>query len=429
MIARLLRRAGLTAEAGSLRAQLLRETGVMTALKVAGGVLGFLASLVVARLLGPRGFGHYSYVLAFVQLLVVAVSMGLPQFLVREGAKAPSRLAALRRWADARTLAAGGVAALAMLAAASIPQAAAAGVLFLIAAPLPLVFSLAAVRSALLQSLKLTALSQWPRLALAPTLTIAAAALLWLFEPRVTPAQLMVVTALATVATLAVNSWQLRRRMPVQVPGPALRLSILRALPFMWVSGLFLLNSRIDLMMLGAMAGAESAGTYSVAARVAELASFLMATTNLVLSPHIASLYHSGDKDTMLRLVRRAGRKVLAWSIPIAVVLVVAAEPILAFFFGHEYVEGASALRILVVAQVLIVGSGPLGTLLNMTGGEVSLVKNMAVAVAINAVLNALLIPGLGLEGAAIATASSLILSRWLLLRQAARHFREAKPA
>jgi O-antigen/teichoic acid export membrane protein len=403
---------------GTRRSELVRSAGMVTGLKIIGGLLAFVASLLYARALGPHGYGLYSYVIAWTTVLAIPVALGLPQYLVREATKFPLALHHLSRWADRWMIASGSVAAVLLAAAALIPSAAGARWLFVVAAPLPMLMGIASVRSSLLQARGAMARSQWPRLVLAPFLTITALAGLWWWRGSLRPIELMVATTLATMLCLLVNSYQLRRISPASTDAHAPDLRLRDALPFMWVAGLFLLNSRIDLIMLGSLKGAYEAGIYAVASRVAELTSFLMATANMVLAPKIAHLHHDGQHALLRRMVRGAMRRVLFASIPIALILILGARPLLTHFYGVRYADGAIVLQILAASQILIVGSGPLGTLLNMTGHVNAITRNMLLAVAINVILNMVLIPLYGATGAATATGISLVFSRILLWHQ-----------
>jgi O-antigen/teichoic acid export membrane protein len=406
---------------GTMRGAMIRSAGIISGLKVIGGLLAFLASLLYARALGPHDYGLYSYVIAWTTVLAIPVALGLPQYLVREGTKAPNAMRQLSRWADHRVVASGSVAAIVLASAALIPNAAGARWLFVVAAPLPMLMGIASVRSALLQACGAMARSQWPRLVLTPVLMVAALAMLWWWRGKLHPIELMIATTLSTALCLVVNAYQLRRVSPEPAAGPLLHLRVRDALPFMWVAGLFLLNSRIDLIMLGSIKGAYDAGIYAVASRAAELTSFLMATANLVLAPKIAHMHHAGEHRLLQRMVRGAMRRVLFGSIPIALVLIVGARPLLTHFYGMRYADGAIVLQILAASQILIVGSGPLGTLLNMTGHVKAITRNMMLAVSMNIALNMLLIPRYGATGAATATGISLVFSRILLWYQVRR--------
>jgi O-antigen/teichoic acid export membrane protein len=220
-----------------------------------------------------------------------------------------------------------------------------------------------------------------------------------------------------------INALQLHRITPKEAPGvTSPRLRMHDALPFMWVAGLFFLNNRIDIIMLGTLKGAHAVGVYSIASRAAELTSFLMGAANMVLAPKIAHLYHTGQLKLMQRMVSKAARNVLILSIPIAAILILGAAPLITYFYGQKFAGGAIVLQTLAAAQIMTVGSGPLGTLLNMTGHTKANTQNMALAVTLNVVLNLALIPLFGATGAAIATGISLVFSRILLWYWVRRH-------
>ena len=78
--------------------------------------------------------------------------------------------------------------------------------------------------------------------------------------------------------------------------------------------------------------------------------------------------------------------------------------------FGKEFTQGQYALTILCVGRLIHAAAGSVGLLLNMTGNErFTFISNVA-GTGLNVVLNALLIPRWGVEGAALATTSTTIL-------------------
>ena len=63
------------------------ETGWSFALKAANTGLGFLTTVLLARLLGAEGYGIYAYAYALVMLLAMPAQSGLPNLIVRETAR------------------------------------------------------------------------------------------------------------------------------------------------------------------------------------------------------------------------------------------------------------------------------------------------------------------------------------------------------
>src|SRR5215210_2097973 len=68
---------------GGLRAVLVRGAGGTFALKVTAAGLGFVASLLLARLLGAAGYGAYAYAQSWLTLLAVPATLGMDTLLVR----------------------------------------------------------------------------------------------------------------------------------------------------------------------------------------------------------------------------------------------------------------------------------------------------------------------------------------------------------
>ncbi len=84
----------------SLRGRLVRGGLGSLALKLASTALGFILVILLARSLGPEGYGVYAFVFAIVSLLAIPTQLGLPQLVVRETAKAQ----AAERWGLMRGL-------------------------------------------------------------------------------------------------------------------------------------------------------------------------------------------------------------------------------------------------------------------------------------------------------------------------------------
>lgn len=397
------------------RGQLVRSAGVTAGLKIGATLIAFGASLVYARTLEPHDYGLYVYVIAWASLLTIPAGLGFPAYLVREGAKAPASLRWLLAWADGRVLVSGLLSGALLACAVFLPQAAGARWLFVIAAPLPLLNNLGDVRAALLQALGWVARSQWPKFILGPALMLALLAGLWLWQGRLYPVELVAAMIVAALVPILVNQLQFRRAAPRASTENLPSARVRAALPFMWLGMLYMVNNRTDLIMLGSINGAHDAGIYAIAARAGELVTFFMMAANMTLGPRIARLYHEGERDLLQRLLTAAVRRVALLSAPVAILFIVAAHPLLYYLYGPAYAKGAMALQILAGAQLFNVVAGPTGNILNMTGHERFTAIGVGASVVLNVVLNGALIPFYGVNGAAIATASSLLFWNILL--------------
>lgn len=403
------------------RGAMTRSTMVTAGLQLAATAISFVSSLLYARVLGPHGFGLYAFVIACADLATIAVTMGIPAYLVREGAGRTGAQTQLRRWADRRILAAGLLAALTFALVAIIPQAGATQTLFLIAAPIPLITALAQVRQSLLASMKRVATGQWPRI-LGPLVMTLGMLGLWLWTGRLRPVEVTVAALVAGAIILVVNSIQLDRKTaaatPRSMPSPALR----AALPFMVMGMLFLINSRADIIMLGTLNGPRPVGVYAIVVRAAAMLTFVLAAVEMVIAPRLAAYYRGNEMAKMQRLLTASARRAFLLILPLAALYLVAGESLLRLLYGDVYTEGTHALQILTVCYLFSLVFGSSTVTINMCGFERLTLWSVGAAVVTNVLLNALLIPILGMVGAAIATGISTVSFSFLQWYWARRH-------
>jgi O-antigen/teichoic acid export membrane protein len=173
---------------------------------------------------------------------------------------------------------------------------------------------------------------------------------------------------------------------------------------------------RVDVMMLGYFVADRAVGVYAFAALFAEGLYQVPVVIRTVAYPMLVRLAGRGDRIGLARATRRlaaaSGGLCAAAATVIALVY-----PWAAGRFDAEFVSaGGPVLLVLLAGMTVYAFFVPFDQLLLQSGlpGRQSLL--MAVYVGCNVVLNAVLIPGHGLLGAAVATAVSLMLAGLLLL-------------
>jgi O-antigen/teichoic acid export membrane protein len=164
-----------------------------------------------------------------------------------------------------------------------------------------------------------------------------------------------------------------------------------------------------DTLLLGVLTNAKDVGVYNVSTRIVTLAVFVMAPINAAFAPHIAHLHHTGQREQLRRTYAAATGWIVRLSLPAFVVLLVFPRDLLKLF-GHNFGTGATVAAVLAVGQLVNAATGPCGTLLNMSGRVAVNMVDTVCVLAFNVVLNILLIPRLGVLGAAIAWSVSLAL-------------------
>lgn len=183
------------------------------------------------------------------------------------------------------------------------------------------------------------------------------------------------------------------------------------------------LVSQVDRFMVGGLRSADEVGFYDAAAVVANHVPIFLTALNAVVFPKVGAAHHAGRPDEVKSLYQLETRWVTLLTVPLLLVVVTLGTPILSLW-GPEFTVAASTVAVLAFAQTLNASAGPVGGVLMMTGHEKWVLANTALLGGLNAVGNYLLVPRLGIIGAAISTATAVVcwnaaslLEVWFLLK------------
>ena len=404
-----------------------RDVAGTFAFRVIQTGLRFVISLTLARSMGAVGYGAYSFAMACVGVLSVPALLGFDGLLVREVANQRAR----ERWALLKGLVRR-ARQLTLLASIGLGLAG-AGLAWGLSGQLeqnmltafwiglfalPFVTQTRVIQSAI-TGLRHIMAAQVPEAIFQPTLFLALIAATALLLGGQVGAQLAVglysVSALAAFV-LAMVFWRRLRKAKVQpvVPQYATGAWLRGAVPFALTSGLNILGASLGVLMLGPMQGAEATGIFGVANAAAALVALPLVAINTPLGPAVSTVFAEGNKAEIQRLATKAARGALVFCLPLALVYIVFGSWIL-WVFGEEFQAGYTSLVILSLAQVINAGTGSVGVLLLMTGHERDVAVALAIAVAVNVVVNLVLIPVWGVDGAALGAAVNTLLWNALL--------------
>ncbi|MGH2594882.1 MAG: polysaccharide biosynthesis C-terminal domain-containing protein [Actinomycetota bacterium] len=166
----------------------------------------------------------------------------------------------------------------------------------------------------------------------------------------------------------------------------------------------------LDTLLIGALATAREAGIYTAASRYIQVGSFVLVAVIQVIAPQISDLFARHQIDDAKSVYQTATWWLIMLTWPGYLTLACFATPFLQIF-GHGFVEGATVLAILSGAMLIAMACGPVDVVLLMAGKSSWNLLNTVVALALNIGLNLLLIPRIGMEGAAIAWAVSIAVN------------------
>jgi len=192
-------------------------------------------------------------------------------------------------------------------------------------------------------------------------------------------------------------------------------------LPLLIVAGFQIVLSRTDVVMTGAILGAEEVGLYNAAARTGSLVSFVLAAFNAIGAPMISEYWSTGDTDRLEQTVTFIIRWTFWSSLALVLGMFFTGEMVLSLF-GDDFVAAYWVLMIVALGQLVNACAGPVGYLMALTGHERVAARVYGITAFINIPLNYTLILYVGLEGAAISTAITMGMWNIWLGYEAKKH-------
>lgn len=167
------------------------------------------------------------------------------------------------------------------------------------------------------------------------------------------------------------------------------------------VDGAFALFNQIDILLIGRLLGSASVGLFAAPLRLCTVLHYPGLAVSNAVSPRVArAVGHAPDT----RAFSVGLRGLIVLQVAIAVPILVWAQPIVDLLLGPSYAESAPVLRAL-TPFIVLQGLGPLISVsVNFLGQARRRIPIAIAAVVVNIVLDLILIPRIGVIGAAIGT-------------------------
>lgn len=230
-----------------------------------------------------------------------------------------------------------------------------------------------------------------------------------------------VVWLVGALAALAVLVRQIRAATP---PGwgdrPPTRAVLAFSLPRAVSSVLEQSVVWLGVLLVGLLAGNGPAGVYGAASRFVAAGIIVSTAVRIVVAPRFSALLAQGRLDDLRELYSVTARWILVFGSPIYVGLAVYAPTVLTWL-GPDFDSGIPAMVILCLGSVVVLAAGNVQSLLLMSGRSSWAATNKLIVLTFNVGVNLLLIPRLGITGAAITWAASMFLDTALAAWQTYR--------
>ena len=382
--------------------------------------VGAASIAVTTRYLGAAGYGRFALALALLQSVGVLADAGLTTVVVREGSRAPARLAELIGNALAiRLVLAPAVVAVAVVLA-SVPGYGPEVATAVLIASVPFVMgivssSLAAAFQVRLQMGRAALADALGRVASFGALLVVVAGDLG-FEAVVASMAVGAAVTLAITAAFALRAVRVR----LAVDRTVWRELAVAALPLGLTLAVAELYFRADTFILSLSRPAADVGQYTLAYRVYELLALIPAVVMTTVFP-LLSRRLAEDREAAERTLRATARAFWTLGVPIAAGGLVIAPELARFVGGDEFAAAADPLRLLLCAAALAYLSGLYGYALIAGGRQRFTLWLSLAALVANVALNVALAPEYGPRASAaiaLCTEGFLLAGGWLFVHR-----------
>lgn len=183
------------------------------------------------------------------------------------------------------------------------------------------------------------------------------------------------------------------------------------SLPFMLSGVISMVYNRIDIVMLSLMRTNAEVGDYTVSYNLYEAFLFIPAAFGTVFFPRLVKYFKNNQPELVKKESSILIYHLLIIMLPIAIGTVFFSNNIINLIYGQQFIGASTSLRILIWGLIIHLFNNILGRILYGLNQEKYFVKISLYSMLTNVVINFLLIPHYGINGAAIATIVSFLVS------------------
>ena len=162
----------------------------------------------------------------------------------------------------------------------------------------------------------------------------------------------------------------------------------------MFVSAIGIIMHWIDILMLGIFSDANAVGMYHPIERTAGLIRMILFAFAGIFAPLFSQYFYQDNSEKMKEIYQLSTKWIFVASLPLFIFLMLFSNPML-MLFGSEFDNGL-ALKILTAGIMVQAFFGLGSSSLTMSGFSNLNLLNVLVALAVNIIMNIILIPDYG---------------------------------
>lgn len=396
------------------------SAGYSLLFKVGVTVLGLLSTIFLARFLGPSDLGTYTLILTLVMFISLPIKAGLPQLMVRE----ISKYISIKQYEKIKGILTFSNSFVIMFSLISIFLLSLINLYFeyfeyiyiILIGLIIVILSLNEIRSAVLRAFGRYNLGQFPDNIFRPLIFLFSLVAVYFVDFEINVITVLICYLFSIFASFfmgaifLLNNENFKEIKEVRAEYN-IKLWILASFPMALTNIFHLANTQIDVLILASYFSVKEVGLYKIAIQMSLLIAFALQASKMISEPIFAKLYSNKKTIELQNTITIISRINFLFSSLVFLFILFFGEYLIQVLFGEDYLAAYSAFLILGAGRLMSSLFGAGGYLLNMSGFEKEYAKIWLYSAILNIILNILIIPFGGINGAALSTSLSLIFA------------------
>lgn len=235
-------------------------------------------------------------------------------------------------------------------------------------------------------------------------------------DSQLFPAYVFTAASIIAVSLSIIPLIKEYKELNLSQPGTNIALSEITAksAPLLFSDMIAFLKQWGGMIIMGFYLANNLLGIYSIITKLASIAGFFFVAINAACLPEMAGYYSNKNWHKIQEVLKQSAKLMNITVLP-AIVMIYAFAPIILKFIGQDFGSISWVLLLLCLSQISELVSGSAGTLLQVVNKQAAYKNIVLIESIILIILCLLLIPPLGINGAAVAFFTGSVIKSILL--------------
>jgi O-antigen/teichoic acid export membrane protein len=178
---------------------------------------------------------------------------------------------------------------------------------------------------------------------------------------------------------------------------------LINSYPMLLTSSMMFLMGNVDSFMISYYLDEHQVGIYSAIIKLSLAITFILASVNNYILPNVSKAYCSNEISQLIKIYQDSIKLIIVITLPFLVIMLLFPSFFLGLF-GKDFEDYTNVYYVILLMNFIFVLIGPVINILNMINQQLYVKNIMFIALFLNISLNLVLIPSMGILGAAVGT-------------------------